>query len=146
MFEFITNLFGGGSENAGNKRITAKDIQENLSKISERCKWIDDQINYTLKEMDYTDQSTSEGLEKYEKLSSDLQKLQEVYKLLQEQMKNQLEILKKYKDSRFYIQPKDVLVITCVGGLAFFMICLDRESPKAVKLSSFILKLFPIRI
>ena len=68
------------------------------------------------------------GTEEYEKLSSELMK--------------EYEILKKYKDSRFFIEPKVILTLAVIGGLAFFAICLDQENPKALRISQFIIKLF----
>lgn len=68
------------------------------------------------------------GTDEYEKLSAELMK--------------EYEILKKYKDSRFFIEPKVIATLVVIGGLAFFAICLDQENPKAIKIAQFITKLF----
>lgn len=68
------------------------------------------------------------GTDEYEKLSNELMR--------------EYEILKKYKDSRFYVEPKVIATLVVIGGLAFFAICLDQENPKAIKIAQFITKLF----
>lgn len=70
----------------------------------------------------------------------------EKYTCLQEEMEKEYTILKKFKDSRFYIAPKDAIIIGCISGVAIFMIALERENPKALKLASFLLKLFPLHL
>jgi hypothetical protein len=127
------------------KKITSKDIQDNLVRIDGSCKWINSEIDRIIDKIKTLDRTTDEGEAEYRKLRADLDDMHEVYKTMQEQYKAQLEVLKKYKDSRFYIPPKDLITIFVISGLAFFGISLDREDPKAVKLSSFVLKLFPFK-
>jgi len=127
------------------KKVTAKDIQENITRIKENTEWVNSEINKTIKQMSEVDRDTNEGLMKYNRLKVHLAELQQTYDTLQNQWKAQLDVLKKYKDSKFYIPPKDLLTIASVGGLAFFGISLDHENPKAMKLAQFVMKLFPVK-
>ena len=68
------------------------------------------------------------GTDEYERLSAELLK--------------EYEILKAYKASRFYIEPKVIATLVVIGGIAFFAICLDQENPKAIKIAQFVTKLF----
>ena len=70
----------------------------------------------------------------------------EKYTCLQEQLEKEYVILKKYKETRMGIAPKDALVILMLGGVGFFMIALERENPKAIKLAEFVLRLFPLHL
>lgn len=63
------------------------------------------------------------------------------YEALQNEINKEYDIYKKWKDSRRVSgEVKATLVV--VGAIAFFAICLDQESPKALKLAQFIIKLF----
>ncbi len=64
------------------------------------------------------------------------------YETLSNELMKEYEILRKYKDSRFYVDPKVLATLLVVGGIAFFAICLDQENPKAIKIAQFITKLF----
>lgn len=64
------------------------------------------------------------------------------YEALSKELEKEYEILKKYKDSRFIIEPKIIVTLIVIGGIAFFAICLDQESPKAIKIAQFVVKLF----
>lgn len=69
----------------------------------------------------------------------------EEYSRLQKELENELTNLKKYKDGKFMIHPKDCIMI---GGtvLSFlFLIGLSREWPSSIKLGSLILKMFPYK-
>lgn len=127
-------------------KVRARDLQDNILRIKQTMDWVEGEINETVGLMKVQDKSTEEGIKKYKALKLNLKDLHELYSTLQDQEEKQYEILKKYKNSKFYIAPKDLLVITGVTGLAIFMIALDRENPKALKLASFVLKLFPITI
>lgn len=128
------------------RKVRAKDLQENILRIRNTMEWVESEINETVGLMKKQNKSTEEGIEKYKALKITLRDLNEIYSTLQDQEEKQYEILKKYKNSKFYIAPKDLLVITGVAGLSLFMIALDRENPKALKLASFVLRLFPINI
>ena len=64
------------------------------------------------------------------------------YETLTNELMKEYELMRKYKDSRFYIDPKVAATLLVVGGIAFFAICLDQENPKAIKIAQFITKLF----
>ena len=69
----------------------------------------------------------------------------EKYKILQEELDREYVILKKFNESRYVIHPKDAIIIGGVLVGALFFIALDRENPKAIKVASFLLKLFPMK-
>lgn len=64
------------------------------------------------------------------------------YETLSNELMKEYEILRKYKDSRFYVDPKVLATLLVIGGIAFFAICLDQENPKAIKIAQFITRLF----
>ena len=137
-------LFWKDEETGQTKKVTAKDLQENIAKIRMTMNWIEQERADVVEAMKLVDKSTAEGLEQYDMLHSRMRELSETFDSLQEQEEKQYSILKKYKDSKFFIQPKDWLVIGGTTLLAVFVIALDRESPKITKLVSFILKLMPM--
>lgn len=131
-------------------KVRAKDLQAHI-------KWIDDQMTELqgqrkryrdiLKEMSELDPITDKKA--YAKLRAESRLYEDAdakYTELQEQKEKEYTILKKYKDSKFYIPPKDLCVIGGVSLLSLFMISLERENPKSLKLASFVLKLFPIKL
>ena len=128
------------------KKVTPKDIQDNILKIQKTMKYIEDETEKTVEELKQVNKETELGRAKYDQLQMDLRGMNELYKALQEMEEKQYMILSKYKDSRFYIKPKDWLTIGGLTVLAVIVIALDRESPKITKLVSFILKLLPLHI
>ena len=132
------------------RKVTVKDIQihikwldEEMSKVQEERRRYRD-IMKRMTELDpIADKKEYDQLELEARLYADAD---ERYTLLQEQKEKEYTILKKYKDSRFYIQPKDLAIILGVSALSVFMISLERENPKSLKLASYVLKLFPIKI
>lgn len=128
------------------QKVTRKDIQENILKIQATMKYVEDETEKTVTELKTLNKETEDGRTKYVRMQKDLQEMNELYKALQEMEAKQYDILKKYKDSKFYIQPKDWLSIGGLTVLAVIVIALDRESPKITKLMSFVLKLIPLHI
>ena len=129
------------------KKVRASDIQENILRIKENMNWLNDEINRKIDAIKaIEDKNSGYGREEYTQKMSELAELRDAYGGLQEELEKEYTILKKYKDSKFYIQPKDLITIVGVSGLAVFMIALERENPKATKLASFILKLFPMKL
>lgn len=128
------------------KKISAKEIHENIRKIKGVMEWILSDIGSTMEQMKALNTETEDGKQKYIALKDHLDEQMELYSSAQKEMDAELGILKKYRDSRFNISPKDMLTIVGVSGLAFFMIALERENPKALKLATFVLKLFPIKL
>lgn len=139
------------------KQIKTKKVKVKAGDIQAHIKWIDEQMDEVqkeriryreiLKEMMHLDKSTNE--KKYLELYDEAKLYEDAdarYTMLQEQKEKEYGILKKYKDSKFFIPPKDLAVITGVFLLSLFMISLERENPKSLKLASFVLKLFPIKI
>ena len=139
-------LFWKDEETGKTKKVTAKDLQDNIVKIRETMNWVQDERARIIESIKQVDMETECGSERYIALQGHLRELNDQFDTLQEQEEKQYAILKKYKDSKFYIQPKDWLVIGGTTVLAIFIIALDRESPKITKLASFILKLFPMHI
>lgn len=132
------------------KKITAGDIQRNIRQIRARMNYANNEIEKKIKEIEKLEKAESAGedidVEEMKEKQLQLSELNELYSVLQKEMKEELEILRKYKDSKFYIQPKDAVIIGGVAFIAVFMIALERENPKALKLATFLLKLFPIKI
>ena len=139
----------------GETKVKVKKIKITAKEIKTHINWLDEQIQKCQKEreryrelrkqmleLDPDDESYS-ALEREAEAYADAD---ERYSKLQEQREKEFTILKKYKDSKFYVAPKDLMVIFGVGCLSFFMIALERENPKALKLASFVLKLFPIKM
>ena len=130
------------------KRVTARDIQAHIRWIDEQCDLVQkDRERYReiLKEMNGMNPNSKEyaALCEESRLYADADAK---YTELQEQKEKEYTILKKYKDSKFFIPPKDLAVIGGVFLLSLFMISLERENPKSLKLASFVLKLFPIKM
>lgn len=132
------------------RKVTVKDIQIHI-------KWLDEEMSKVqeerrryreiMKQMTELDPITNK--KEYDKLELEARLYADAddrYTQLQEQKEKEYTILKKYKDSRFYIQPKDLAIILGVSALSVFMISLERENPKSLKLASYVLKLFPIKI
>lgn len=128
------------------KKVNAKDIQENILKIRETMRYVETETSKTVEELKMANKDTEDGRCRYEQLQKDLHEMNELYKALQEMEEKQYGILKKYKDSKFFIQPKDWLMIGGSVVLAVIVIGLDRESPKITKLMSFVLRLLPLHI
>ena len=72
-----------------------------------------------------------EGTDEYERLSRELE--------------HEYVILRKYKDSKFYIEPKQYLLIG--GGIivTVFFVCLEREVPSVTKFCNMLFKIMPFR-
>lgn len=127
-------------------KITAKDIQENIVKIQTRINWVHDDIEKITSEMSNVDTATESGKNKYSELQTALKEKNELYSVLQTEMEQEYVTLKKFRESRYTVAPKDAIII---GGLLFFgtfMVALERENPKALKLATFLLKLFPLHL
>ena len=142
-------------DETGETKVRVKKIKITAKEIKTHIEWLDGEIRKCQKdreryrelrkqmlELDPDDESYS-ALEREAEAYADAD---ERYSKLQEQREKEFTILKKYKDSKFYVAPKDLMVIFGVGCLSFFMIALERENPKALKLASFVLKLFPIKM
>lgn len=120
--------------------------QERTDQIRNKIDWAQMEWEQIVTELSTITPEVRAEAQKYASLKVQLQEMNETIETLQEQEKTQYDILKKYKDSKFYIPPKDLLIICGVTTLAIFVIALDRESPKIVKTVSFILKLMPLHI
>lgn len=131
-------------------RITAKDIQDHIKFLDEELNKVQaERVKYRdiLKKMSTLD--PTDDKEEYDKLLHESQMYADAdtrYTLIQEQREKEYTILKKYKDSRFYITPKDLAIILGLFVACIFTISLERDNPKSIKLASFVLKLFPIKI
>ena len=128
------------------KKVRSRDIQENILKIQATMQYVEGEIQKTVNDLQSINKNTEDGRRQYDKLQADLSDMNALYKALQEMEEKQYGILKKYKDSKFFIQPKDWLVIGGMTFLAVVVIALDRESPKITKLISLILKMLPLHI
>lgn len=67
------------------------------------------------------------------------------WKELSDQLEKQQTILRKYKDAKYYISPKDWAIIGGTTVAFVFLIGLSREWPTALKAGSIILKMMPFK-
>jgi len=81
-----------------------------------------------------------------EEMKKDLADMHDVYSTLQEEMKLEYENIKKVKDGKFIMAPKDGILIGSMVLVGVFVFSLERENPKAVKIAEFILRLFPMHL
>ena len=155
QLDVIRKMFGIKTEDKDKEevkkvKVRAKDIQEHI-------RWIDEEMKRTLEErvkfreirkelmtLDPDDDGVT-----YSRLMEEAKVYEDAderYTKLQEQKEKEYVILKKYKDSKFYVPPDRAMIIGGVLLVAIFAIALEREDPKALKLSTFILKLFPVKL
>lgn len=130
------------------KKITAKDLQAHIRWIDDemtKCQKDRERYREILSELRVLNKETTAYAELYEEaqLYADAD---ERYSQLQEQKQKEYEVLQKYKNLRLPISIKDLLIICGVTFGAVFAISLERENPKALKLATFLLKLFPVKI
>ena len=134
------------------KKITAKDLQAHIYWLDQEMIKVQaerNRLREIREELANMKPDTEEDDQRYSELLNEAKLYEDAdakYTLLQEQKEKEYTILKKYKDSKFYIPPKDLAIIAGVSAIAVFMISLERENPKSLKLASFVLKLFPIKI
>lgn len=150
-----------GLAKAKKKKVTAKDIRENIERIQKTMCKIEDteseEYKMLLEELekefailkriktkvtarDIQDnigrimnamKLTPEGTEEYERLAKELE--------------HEYVILKKYKDSKFYIEPKMWATIGGATLVLVFFVCLEREVPSATKFLGTVLRIIPFR-
>ena len=127
-------------------KVTVKDLEASACKMQTAMNALQIEIESVVKSMNSTDRSTDSGMAKYARLKKDLDEKHEMVKILQEEMDKQYANIKKMKESRRLITTKEAMTIcgmTLVGG---FMIALERENPRAIKLAEFIMRLFPMHM
>lgn len=67
------------------------------------------------------------------------------YERLAKELEHEYVILKKYKDSRFYIEPKQWLLIGGGTLVTVFFVALEREVPSVTKFTNLLFKIIPFR-
>ena len=67
------------------------------------------------------------------------------YERLQKELDAEKTILKKHKDSYFWVKPEQITMIVGTTVVMFFAVALNREWPSAVKISTVLLKMFPFK-
>ena len=67
------------------------------------------------------------------------------YEKLQKELDAEKTILKKHKDSYFWVRPEQIMIIGGTAIVMFFAVALNREWPSAVKIATGILKVFPFK-
>ena len=129
-------------------KVTPRRLQMNISAIDERMKKLNNEINETTKCLDTAskDVDPETGESQYSILKKHLDEQNELYKVMQDELRQEYDTLKKLRESRFYIAPKDGIMIAGVVFMGTFMIALERENPKALKLATFLLKIFPMKL
>lgn len=141
----LWNKFWYGSE-VKKVKVTCRDIQRNIVQIQEAMNWVHSDIKAITTKMAELKAENKVDSDEYKKLEAELKSKNELYSTFQKEQEQEYTTLKKMKDSKFMMQPKEALI---VGGLVFlgtFAIALERENPKALKLVTFILKLMPLHV
>ena len=141
----IFNKFWYGSE-VKEVKVTPKVIQKNIRKIQQTMDFIRKDIDDTVKRMEAVDQTTEDGKKKYAALLEEFNLKSEAYATLQKEQEQEYTTLKKMKDTRFFMAPKDALMVCGTIVLGVFAISLEREDPRAIRIWSFIMKLMPLHI
>jgi len=85
-----------------------------------------------------------DNIKKLHAARKQVEKGSDTYEKLQCELKTEYELLKKLKESKHSVPPQITATLCVVGTIAFFAICLDQESPKALKLAQFVVKLFKL--
>lgn len=150
-----------GLTKAKKKKVTARDIRENIERIQKAMCKIDDTESEEYKKL----------LEELEKEYANLKKVRtkvtardiqdnigrimnamkltpegtDEYERLARELEHEYVILKKYKDSKFYIEPKMWATIGGATAVLLFFVCLEREVPSATKFLGTVLKIIPFR-
>ena len=136
-----------GTEEVKVKKVRPRDIQKNLREIQDRMNILHKDIDRINAEMARIDRNASDNHEQlYVLLQDELRTKNEIYSTYQTEMKNEYDMLKKYRESRFSIAPEKGLMIGGVLFVGVFALALERENPKALKLAQFLLKLFPMHL
>ena len=110
--------------------VTEKDIQEGIYRITVR-------INSLEEIIDGLDLTKEEDRKTHESATKELSRLRDG-------LRDAYDVLDRYKKTKFWIAPKDWLICGGTFVTVLFVICLSRENPEIVRLSQWILKLFPI--
>lgn len=150
-----------GTVKVKKKKVTAKEVRENIERIQKTlCKIKDTEseeyktlVEELEKEFEILKRTrtrvtardiqenigrimnamklTPEGSDEYERLAKELE--------------HEYVILKKYKDSKFYIEPKMWATIGGATVVLLFFVCLEREVPSATKFLGTVLRIIPFR-
>lgn len=67
------------------------------------------------------------------------------YEALQKELEHEQTILRKYKDAKFYMSPKEMAMVGGTTVAVVFFIALAREYPSALKVGSMLLKIMPFK-
>ena len=126
-------------------KVTPKILRDNIAAINEKERAVKAEIDEVLAKKAKIDQSTEEGLREYDFCQNRLKELTELYSTFQKEKEEEYTILKKHRDSGIFNQAKEGVMIGGVIFLGVFMVALERENPKALKLATFLLKLFPMK-
>ena len=89
-------LFWKDEETGKTKKVTAKDLQDNIMKIRMTMNWVEEERAKTIEVMKLVDKNSETGIEKYKVLHGQLKELNEMLDSLQSQEEKQYVILKKY--------------------------------------------------
>lgn len=146
--DILCRMREGFGHKDGVKRIKVSvgSLKENASRIQAAMADTQDEINRISEKMAQIDRKTEDGEKEYADLQEELKEKHEMYSLMQTELKMELENIKKFREGKHAIAPKDAFMIGGVVFLATFMIALERENPKALKLATFLLKLVPLHL
>lgn len=124
------------------KRLTRADIQTNLIQIDELMKKAQNDIMQLTDQMASLDLNKESEKQRYEKLRTEMNDKNEIYRILQEQQKRNLEHLETLnKTGRSDKVWKGVTVVGTIF-LSVVGLGLNRESPGMLKVVDFITKPF----
>ena len=100
-----------------------------------------DWFNRTFRKNYLNYQEVQDNIRELQKAAKKVEKGTDEYEKLRAEIKNEYDILKKYREGLLGASPEVKWTLIVVGGIAFFAICLDQESPKAIKIAQFVLRI-----
>lgn len=125
------------------KRVKRIDLEESIRKIKDSADIVSNDITRLIKEIQTVDKSTEEGKAQYKALKEELSDKTELYSVLQKEIEDDYTTLKKLRDAG----PIDTILK--VGGitssiiLTIIGIAADRDSPRSLKIITYVQKLLP---
>lgn len=150
-----------GTVKARKKKVTAKEVRENIERIQKAlCKIEDtesDEYKRLVAELEkefeilkrtktrVTARDIQENIGRIMNAMKLTPEGSEEYERLSKELEHEYIVLKKYKDSKFYIEPKMWATIGGATAVLLFFVCLEREVPSATKFLGTVLRIIPFK-